>query len=207
MNTHRLDQLADGIFAIIMTLLAFDIKLPAVQGAITDHTLLQSLSSLSETFVTFFVTFALLFTYWRAHHFLVSVYAQNTTPGLLNYNALFFLLITIIPFSSRFLSEYHYNRIPIIFYGMNVVLIGFTLFLMRKYIEKTPAISRIPVGHDEIVGGYVRILLPVFSAFAAILLSFWNTSLSILLFSFAIIFNLIPGTTKLLYKHHTPNNS
>jgi uncharacterized membrane protein len=201
MKTHRLDQLADGIFAIIMTLLAFEIKPPPISAGLMGESLWHSLINMSGSFFILFITFALLFTYWRGHHFIVSTYAQNLTAGLINYNALFFFLITLVPFSSRLLGSYYNNRISIIVYGINVILIGLTLFFMRRYIEKNPTIETIPVGRDEVIGGYVRILLPVVSAFVAIILSFWNTSFSLLLFSLAIVFNLIPGTTRWIHRH------
>jgi len=195
MKTHRLEQLADGIFAIIMTLIAFDLRPLFISAEISDITLWQSLVSMADVVFIFFITFALLFTYWRAHHSIVSLYAQNLTPGLINFNGLFFFLITLVPFSSRFLGNFYFNKVAIIIYGAHVIFIGLTLFFMRRYIEINPSIETLPTSKDEIIRGYVRILLPVFSALAAIILSLWNIKLSLILFSIAIVFNLIPGAT------------
>ncbi len=199
-KVYRVDQLADGIFAIIMTLLILDLRVPTVRIT-TEATLWQGIVDTGPLFLTFFVSFLVLFTYWRAHHFIVSTYAKNLTAGLANYNAIFFILIALIPFSSKFLSTYPGLRAPIIFYGINVILIGAALYFMRRHIEKSPNIQTVSLPVDQIGGGYIRILLPVFFALIAVVLSIWNTYLPIVLFTIAIIFNLLPGTSSWLYHH------
>lgn len=200
MKPQRLDQLADGIFAIIMTLLAFEIRVPDIAGEVTEVALWYSILGLSDIFLTFILSFALLFTYWRAHHFIVSTYAQNLTVGLINYNAVFFFLIILIPFSARFLETYSHTRMGIIIYGINVILIGMTLYFMRRYIERNPVIGTPVLHKDAIISGYVRILFPVFSSIVAILISLYNPTISLVLFTIAILFNLFPATTSWIHR-------
>ena len=198
MKQQRLDGLADGIFAIVMTLLAFDIKVPALTD-VTNTSLLQELFKESGIFLSFILSFALLFTYWRAHHFLTSIYAKNLTAGLANYNALFFLLITLIPFSSKLLGTYSELPFAIFIYGTNVIAIGITLYFMRRHIEKNPNIETLEIHKDDQISGYVRILFPVVSAVLAVGLSFWNPLVSITLFTLAILFNLAPSSTNFIH--------
>lgn len=199
MKPQRLDQLADGIFAIVMTLLAFEIKVPAL-AIVTDQNLWKSIGDLSGIFMTFILSFALLFTYWRAHHFIVSTYAQSLTPGLINYNGIFFFLITLIPFSSEFLSTYKDTHVGIMIYGFNVIFIGSVLYFMRRYIERNPSIDTPKLHRDEIISGYVRILFPVFSSIIAIFISLYNPIFSVALFTLAIVFNLFPSSTRIIHK-------
>jgi len=199
MKQQRLDGLADGIFAIVMTLLAFDIKVPALSG-VSDTSLLQGLIQESGVFLSFVLSFALLFTYWRAHHFLTSVYAKNVTVGLANYNALFFLLIILVPFSSKLLGTYSELPFAIFVYGTNVIAIGVTLYFMRRHIESSPHIDTLEIHKDDQVSGYVRILFPVVSALLAIVISFWSPLASLVLFTVAILFNLAPASTNFIHK-------
>ncbi|HLP43917.1 MAG TPA: TMEM175 family protein [Candidatus Nanoarchaeia archaeon] len=199
-KVYRIDQLADGIFSIIMTLLILDLRIPTV-GYVSDAALWRGIVETAPLFLTFFISFLTLFTYWRAHHFIVSTYAKNLTGGLANYNAIFFILIGIIPFSSKFVSSYPGSRVPIIFYGINVILIGLALYFMRRHVERSPDIETVKLPIDQVGGGYIRILLPVFFALIALILSIWDAYLPIILFSIAIIFNLLPGTSSWLYHH------
>ena len=64
MNHNRLDQLADGIFAIVMTILVFDIKVPAIWGPIDNAGLWFQIKLLFPVFMSYFLSFSLLFTFW-----------------------------------------------------------------------------------------------------------------------------------------------
>ncbi|MEN9649784.1 MAG: hypothetical protein RL094_751 [Candidatus Parcubacteria bacterium] len=199
MKQQRLDGLADGIFAIIMTLLAFELKIPVLLGEVNDISLLQALSHVAPSLLIFILTFALLFTYWRAHHFLTSVYAKTLSVGLANYNALFFLFITLVPFSADLLGHYSSTHVAIFVYGINIIVIGLTLLAMRIHIEKNNHIEKAPITHADRRSGYIRIIFPVFAACLSILLSYWNTSISIVLFTIAIIFNILPASSNIIH--------
>lgn len=199
MKQQRLNGLSDGIFSIVMTLLALEFKVPLFDGAVNDLTLWQSLEKLWPVFISFVLSFALLFTYWRAHHFLVSVYAKTITVGVANLNALFFFWITITPFSAHLLGIYSNTRIAIIVYGLNVIMIGISLYWLRAHIEYTHSIHTIHISKHDRVRGYVRILFPVFAAAFAIFVSFFSTELSVLVFTGAILFNLLPARMNPIY--------
>lgn len=200
MKEQRLNGLSDGIFAIVMTLLAIELKVPIL--TVENPTSLQLLEALGHTlpiFVSFVLSFAMLFTYWRSHHFLTSVYAKTLSVGLANYNAAFFLFITTIPFSAHFLGTYSHTPLSIFIYGANVILIGAVLLLMRIHIERSPKIDTVALPLNEWRSGYIRILVPILSAVVAIVVSFVNTDLSIVLFVFAMLFNLIPASSNIIY--------
>ena len=192
--------LADGIFAIVMTILAFELRVPILGLGATSADIWQSIWELSNVFISLILSFALLFTYWRAHHFLVSVYAKNLNVGLANWNALFFFFIILVPFTAGLLGEYTYNQTAIIIYGVNVILIGMTLLFMRRYIEQHPEIETADLHVDEKVSGYVRILFPVITALLGVVLSTINPVISIVLFASGIVFNLLPASTNIIHK-------
>ncbi|MEI8062040.1 MAG: TMEM175 family protein [bacterium] len=199
-KNQRIDGLSDGIFAIVMTLLAFDLRIPGVYENLSDFQLLQILGHLIPVFLSYGLSFALLFTYWRSHHFLTSIYAKNLTVGLANYNAMFFLFIAIVPFTAKLLGEYSYNHIAIVLYGLNVVCIGLALLAMRRHIEKSPKIQTAILSIGDLRSAYIRIIVPIISAVFAIVLSNINTSFSIALFAFGILFNIVPASSNII--HH-----
>src|SRR6266568_3364004 len=117
-----------------MTILVFDIKVPIIWGPIDNIGLWHQIKILFPVFMSYFLSFSLLFTYWRAHHFFVSVYAKNIDAMLTNINALFFMLISLIPFSASILGQYDKNELSIIIFGVHTILIGLTLYWMRRYV-------------------------------------------------------------------------
>ncbi len=204
LKSTRLDELADGIFAIVMTILVFEIKIPDALGEISNFELWKHLVNLIPSMLSYILSFALLFTYWRAHHFFISVYAKNIDTALMNINGFFFMIIALIPFSASVLGQHSNNELSIILFGSNIVIIGLTLYFMRRYVLYSPHIKNPEITHRELFGSTVRTMVPVIFALIAISLSFWNTTLSLALFTLAVIFNLLPQSTTLAEKffHH-----
>jgi len=148
----------------------------------------------------------LLFTYWRAHHFFISVYAKNIDSKLTNINAFFFMLVSLIPFSASILGQFSRNELSVIIFGIHIILIGLTLYWMRSYVLYSPHIQNPEITKREIHGSTVRTLVPVVFALIAIPLCFYSIELSLFLFTMAVIFNLssysthlFEGTFKMLY--------
>src|SRR5689334_10970729 len=104
MSHTRLDQLSDGIFSIVMTLLVFEIRVPSLATPVSNLALWHAIKDLIPYFLSYILSFALLFTYWRAHHFFVSIYAKNVDNKLTNINILFFFFIALVPFTSSLLG-------------------------------------------------------------------------------------------------------
>ena len=196
MKQTRLDQLADGIFAIVMTILVFEIRIPEYVGIASEQNLLKSLLDLSPVFLSYLLSFSLLFTYWRSHHFIESILAKNIDTRFSNLNAIFFFFIALVPFSSHFLGKYSYSKTAIIFFALNIILIGISLFRMRQYAINSKTIENASFTKVENEHANMRILFPVCAAVVAIFVTFFSTSLAILLFTIAILFNLLEKSTK-----------
>ena len=192
----RLDQLADGIFAIVMTILVFDIRVPELISP-TEAGLVAAVIALYPLFLSYLLSFSLLFTYWRAHHFIVSVYAKGVDTTLTNWNALFFFFVALVPFSSYFLGKYSMFQTAVVVFAANVILIGTTLYYLRRYVDESKTIGHERISKEEENHAYLRILVPVFAAFGAIFLSFINTEVALFFFTIGILYNLLPGSTKL----------
>lgn len=200
MKQARLDQLADGIFAIVMTLLVLEIQAPVVTGILTNEAVFASLVSITPLFLSYFLSFMLLFTYWRGHHFIASVLARSIDTPLTTINAFFLLFVALIPFSTVFLGTYASTQAAIAVYGLHIIVIGLLLYWMRQYVLASPTVENTSITPLELRHGTARILFPVFTAGIAILISFISTDLSLFLFTIAILFNLSGKSTTVLDK-------
>lgn len=197
MKQGRLASLADGIFAIVMTILVLSLQVPEFSGIVTNEGLWSALKAMKIAFLSYVLSFALLFTYWRAHHFIVSIYAKNIDFQLTTINAIFFLFIALVPFSTHFLALYSATQLAIFIYGANIIIIGLTLLWMKQHVIRSHDIKAILTPRDRRHGD-IRILLPVVFAVVAMLLSIVSTQISFALFAFAILFNLIPKSTDII---------
>lgn len=199
MKQSRLDQLSDGIFAIVMTILVFEIRVPVYSGLISETTLLKFLFSMAPLFLSYLLSFSLLFTYWRSHHIIASVLAKNIDVQFSNLNGIFLFLVALVPFSSHFLGNYLYSTTAVIFFALNIILIGISLYKMRQYVIKSETIENIPFTKVENAHANMHILFPVISAVIAIIVAFYSTKIAILLFTIAILFNLSKNGTKYMF--------
>lgn len=200
MKQSRMEQLADGIFAIVMTLLVFEIRVPYIAGLVTGKDLALLISQNITAFLSFLLSFILLFTYWRSHHFIASVYTKSIDIAMTNINALFLFLVALVPFSASVLGRYSDNHFAIFLFAIHIIFIGLSLYWMRRYAEKSAHIETSEVTKIEANHSYVRILFPVFSAMLAIVVSFFNIQLSLFLFTIGILFNLSRRSTKLIFR-------
>jgi uncharacterized membrane protein len=135
---ERLILFSDAVFAIAITLLVIEIKIPEVHdGHVTDNALLHKLAELIPKFIGFLISFLLIGQYWIVHHRMFG-YVINFTDKLIWLNIFFLLTVALMPFSTGFYSEYVLTKTmtPVIFYTANVAALGLINFLMWRYISK-----------------------------------------------------------------------
>ena len=150
---ERLILFSDAVFAIAITLLVIEIKIPEIhEKPVTDNAVLHKLAELIPKFVGFLVSFLLIGQYWIVHHRMFS-FVINFTDRLIWLNILFLFAIALMPFSTGFYSEYVLRGVvtPVIFYTANIALLGLANFLMWRYLSNqknnltenlTPALSK-----------------------------------------------------------------
>jgi uncharacterized membrane protein len=166
-------------------------------GEVSNGVLWNEITTLVPLLLSYVLSFALLFTYWRAHHFFISVYAKNVDLTLTNINAIFFMLISLVPFSASLLGGFSTNELSIIIFGAHIILIGLTLYWMRSYVFYSESIKNPEIPKREVLGSTVRTLAPVIFALIAMPIAFFSIKLSLILFTLAVIFNLTSFSTKL----------
>ena len=132
---QRIEALSDGVFAIAMTLLILDIKVPISEAIYTERDLIKAFLGLTPKLLSYLLSFITLGIYWAAQstqfHF-ISKIDRN-----LNWIDLFFLLfVSLIPFTTAFLSQYITFRFAILVYWLNIIMLGLILALHWNYANK-----------------------------------------------------------------------
>jgi uncharacterized membrane protein len=131
---ERLILFSDAVFAIAITLLIIEIKVPELHHQ-TEQAALAALLRLTPKFVGFFIGFLVIAVYWTAHH-RVFRFLRRYDGKLLWLNILFLLSIVLMPFTSAYYSEYP-NRInlPFVVYCLSVSATGLMQVLLQRYIR------------------------------------------------------------------------
>jgi uncharacterized membrane protein len=137
---ERMILFSDAVFAIAITLLVIEIKIPDEHELVSDKALLRSLGHLVPKFIGFLVSFMLIGVYWSVHHRLFG-FVTSYTRKLLLLNLVFLFFVALMPFSTGFYSEYagpelvrYQLKVPMTFYVLNFCCVGFMNHIMWRYV-------------------------------------------------------------------------
>ena len=147
---ERLTFFSDAVFAIAMTLLVVEVKLPHV-AALTDAALGQALLDLIPDYVAFLVSFLVLARFWAGHHTLMGQLAVSSNR-LLWANLLLLLAVAFMPFPTAVVSKYALLRTGIGFYCGWLLLLG----LLNRHVVKVVVADPRLVAHDVAPGVFRR---------------------------------------------------
>ena len=138
-NVKRIEGLSDGVFAIALTLLVLEIKVPDTDVR-SESELLTALATLTPKFLSYFLSFMTMGIFWTGQSLQLS-YMKNYNRDL-NWNSLFFLLfVSLLPFTTAFLGQYTTFKLAIAIYWLNILLLGLLLYIHWDYACKKDFIS------------------------------------------------------------------
>jgi uncharacterized membrane protein len=103
-ETARLEAFSDGVFAIAVTLLVLDIKVPQVEGLAAGD-LGRALLDQWPVYFAYVFSFLTILVMWVSHHAIFNYIARINQPFLI-INGLLLMGITVVPFPTALLSEY-----------------------------------------------------------------------------------------------------
>lgn len=131
---ERLILFTDAVFAIAITLLAIEIKIPEFESRPTDPEVWDRIVWLIPKFIGFLIGFAVIASYWVAHH-RVFRFLRSYDQKLLWLNLLFLLSIVLMPFSSGLFSSYATVKAPFTIYAFNILFAAATQVWLTRYLR------------------------------------------------------------------------
>lgn len=132
----RLLALSDGIFAIAITLLALDLRVPDGLGKdVGDRQLLDALGASASTYWTFLLTFWVLFGYWSRHRRLLRS-VQAFHEDLARDSMFLLLFVAAMPFPTSLLGHYGSHPISIALYGAVNAAATLSLIVMDRDVRR-----------------------------------------------------------------------
>ena len=177
---ERFTFFTDGVFAICITLLVIEIKVPNREelGIFTDASLWKYLSHASLQFFGFLISFGIIGHYWSVH-LRIFGYAINYTIKLIWINLAFLFSVVLLPFSSGLLGEYGSDTkmfLPYAVYVANMCLTGAMNCWLWLYISKPERnLLTHKISHARIeLGLYRSLVVPVIFIFALIVSFFFH---------------------------------
>lgn len=131
-NLGRLEAISDGIFAVGMTLLVLGLAVPAINLVKSESDLLTQLGNLAPALVTYFLSFLTLGIFWVGQQVQLSQ-VERASRGYTWIHLLFLLSVTLVPFSTQLLARFHWSRVALVFYWLNILVMGAALLIAAEY--------------------------------------------------------------------------
>jgi uncharacterized membrane protein len=169
LSKHRMDPLIDGVFAVALTILALEIKVPELEHAGSAGELLHALMHHGSVIGAYFVSFALLGLFWIWHHRL-SDKVSEIDGALLCCSLAFLSLVCLFPFASAVFGRYAFvgNTAALLVYLplLGLILVSQTLYFL---LAMRRGLIRADVPAADVRGAHRRNLFALaFFSFACI---------------------------------------
>lgn len=129
MEKQRLEAFSDGVVAIIITIMALELK-PPHEASFT------ALLQVAPVFFSYVLSFAYIAIYWNNHHHLLQA-ATHVTGGVLWANIHLLFWLSLIPFASAWMSENHFAHATVAVYGVSLLAPAIAYFILSRVLLKT----------------------------------------------------------------------
>lgn len=136
LSFERIVFFSDAVFAIVITLLVLEIKVPHL-NEFSEANLRGELLNLIPKFSGFLASFFIIGLMWFEHHRIFQ-YIKNYNGGLIWRNLVFLLSISFIPFPTALTSEYFWSQTAFVFYTLTFAFAGLAKFWIWSYASSKP---------------------------------------------------------------------
>ncbi len=167
MTKGRMEAFSDGVIAILITIMVLQLTIPHGDS-------LTALLPLLPVFLAYVLSFVFLGIYWTNHHHLLQA-IQHVDGRVLWANMHLLFWLSLIPFGTAWMGEYHFTTWPVIFYGVVLLFAGAAYFILVRALialHGQDSVLAAAVGTDfkgkiSVVIYMLAILVAFFSSWAA----------------------------------------
>ncbi|MEJ7626715.1 MAG: TMEM175 family protein [Ferruginibacter sp.] len=188
--TTRIEAFSDGVCAIVMTLLAFQFKVPEFTPGAGMNQHVEELLGVSANFISFIFSFLFVAVFWVNHHQLFhSIKEANRKLLWLNIHLLFW--ITMIPFPTGMVGDHPNVPLAAISLGFVLLMVSVASYLVRNYSYNQAAKANENTSAKNIKEGSLQDIVAIILTIAAIITTVISVKISyIILFCVLIVFSI-----------------
>lgn len=126
MNKNRLEAFSDGVIAIIITIMVLELRVP--------HTVdIHALRELVPVFLGYVLSFVYVAIYWHNHHHMFHT-VKHVNGAIMWANTHLLFWLSLIPFTTAYMTENHFAKIPVLLYGLVLLLAAIAYFITQGRI-------------------------------------------------------------------------
>ena len=170
-STTRLENFSDGVFAIILTLLAFQFKVPNFSNDVDIIQNWHELVMMTPRVLGFIFSFLFIGVFWVNHHHLYHA-VKETNSALLWYNINFLFWITMLPFAIAMVGDYPQIPLAAVCLGFDLLMTSIAAYLLLHYSYVKSKLVDETLSHESIKDGLNKNLLGIIITIVGILVAF-----------------------------------
>lgn len=195
-GNERINTLNDGVFAIVITLLAFELKVPQV----ADQELGLALRTMIPTLLAYSITFVVLGIYWVGQHNMF-LHIKRHDRTFMWLDILFLLIVAAMPFPAGLLIQYGDQQLAVVIYAATLAAVGLVLDLLWWYASHDRRLVEHDIDPELVAFVHRRVLMAPVIYLAAIAASFFSLTLAKVFFVVVAVLYILPNP--LDHYHHS----
>ncbi len=141
---QRIEALTDGIFAVAMTLLVIELKLPPHAAVHSTADLHAALLELLPKAISWVLSFFVLALFWIGHH-RVFAHLRRADARLIVLNLIELAAVSLMPFSSALTGEFGSRLVSQVVYSANMAALGVAALLVLRHVYRHPELGPAPM--------------------------------------------------------------
>ena len=192
LGKNRIEALSDGLFAIAMTILVLELHVPNLPHNSPNVIVVPALMKLLPKLATYAVSFISLGVFWVGHHNMYHA-IRRADRVLLWLNILFFMFVSLLPFSTNILDAFPMTQIAPLVFGANLTIIGWLMYLQWGYARLQKDMFADFVTHEYRDMVSARFLTYPVVAMLTMLICFWSIEISLAIYLLLLPLYMIPG--------------
>jgi uncharacterized membrane protein len=187
---NRVEALADGIFAIAMTLMVLELSIPVITGSSVNAELLRQLLVLLPKLLVFIFSFIILGMMWVHHRFMFH-YIERSDGKLAWMNIIFLMFVALIPFTASLLGEYTNAQVAVAVYGINALLSIIMCLVIWIYITGKHELADRAIDAEIVIRRKIMYLVGCTLFIIGIGISFISPIASLYIYGLAVLLAII----------------
>jgi uncharacterized membrane protein len=141
LQLERLVFFSDAVFAIAITILVLEIRLPELPANASDGEIGRALVHVVPKIAGFIFSFLVVGAYWEGHHRTFAL-VERIDRGLVWRNLLLLLTVSFIPFPTALFSEHPSQGLPLRFYAASLAAVGICTILVWRHATSRGGLLR-----------------------------------------------------------------
>jgi uncharacterized membrane protein len=126
LEANRVEAFSDGVIAIIITIMVLEMKVP-------HSAELSALAPVLPVFLSYALSFVYVGIYWNNHHHMFKL-TESVTGAVLWANLHLLFWLSLLPFSTGWMGENHFERWPTVLYGINLLCCAVAYYILQTLI-------------------------------------------------------------------------